>query len=87
MLPKLEGKKFYFHEVIGFDVEDVHLGNIGKIVSINDCAAQPLFEILKDQTEILIPMIDDFIVEIDRANKKVRFGHSGRLGGSVFIDS
>lgn len=70
-LPKLEGKKFYFHEVIGFDVEDVRLGNIGKIVSINDSSAQPLFEIMKGDTEILVPMIDDFIVEIDRANKKV----------------
>lgn len=70
-LPKLEGKKFYFHEVIGFDVEDIRLGNIGKIVSINDSSAQPLFEIMKDDTEILIPMIDAFIVEVDRANKKV----------------
>lgn len=70
-LPKLEGNKFYFHEVIGFDAEDERLGNIGKIVSINDSSAQPLFEILKGETEILIPMIDDFIVKIDRENKKV----------------
>jgi 16S rRNA processing protein RimM len=71
MLPKLEGDKFYFHEVIGFDAEDQRLGNIGKIVSINDSSAQPLFEIMKDDVEILIPMIDDFIVKIDRENKKV----------------
>ncbi|MDV6169383.1 ribosome maturation factor RimM [Flavobacterium sp. DG1-102-2] len=70
-LPKLEGNKFYFHEVIGFDAEDQRLGNIGKIVSINDSSAQPLFEILKGETEILVPMIDDFIVKIDRENKKV----------------
>jgi 16S rRNA processing protein RimM len=70
-LPKLEGDKFYFHEVIGFDAEDQRLGNIGKIVSINDSSAQPLFEILKGETEILVPMIDDFIVKIDRENKKV----------------
>lgn len=70
-LPKLEGDKFYFHEVIGFDAEDERLGNIGKIVSINDSSAQPLFEILKGEIEILIPMIDDFIVKIDRENKKV----------------
>jgi len=70
-LPKLEGNKFYFHEVIGFDAEDERLGNIGKIVSINDSSAQPLFEILKGEVEILIPMIDDFIVKIDRENKKV----------------
>ena len=71
MLPKLEGNKFYFHEVIGFDAEDTRLGVIGKIVSINDSSAQPLFEIKQGDIEILIPMIDDFIVKIDRENKKV----------------
>ncbi len=71
MLPKLEGNKFYFHEVIGFDVVDNRLGNIGKIVSINDSAAQPLFEIENDGVEILIPMIDDFIVEVNREKKTI----------------
>lgn len=71
MLPKLEGNKFYYHEVIGFNVIDTRLGNIGKIVSINDSAAQPLFEIEKDGIEILIPMIDDFIVEVNRTNKSI----------------
>lgn len=71
MLPKLEGDKFYFHEVIGFDAEDERLGVIGTIVSINDSSAQPLFEIKKGETEILVPMIDDFIVKVDRANKKI----------------
>jgi len=71
MLPKLEGNKFYFHEVIGFEVEDKRLGIVGKIVSINDSSAQPLFEVKKGETEILIPMIDHFLVKIDRENKKV----------------
>jgi len=47
------------------------LGNIGKIVSINDNSAQPLFEIKKGDIEILVPMIDDFIVQVDRENKKI----------------
>lgn len=70
-LPKLEGNQFYFHEVIGFEVIDQRLGNIGKIVSINDSTAQPLFEILFDGKEILIPMIDDFIVEVNRKDNKI----------------
>ncbi|HPW97741.1 MAG TPA: ribosome maturation factor RimM [Flavobacterium sp.] len=71
MLPKLEGNKFYFHEVIGFKIEDKRLGIVGEIVSINDTTAQPLFEVLNNGVEILIPMIDHFLLEIDRKNKKV----------------
>jgi 16S rRNA processing protein RimM len=71
MLPKLEGNKFYFHEVIGFEIEDQRLGVFGKIVSINDTSAQPLFEVVNGSVEILVPMIDQFLVKIDRTNKKV----------------
>jgi 16S rRNA processing protein RimM len=71
MLPKLSGNKFYFHEVIGFEVEDQRLGVVGTIQSINDSTAQPLFEVLHGGIEILIPMIDHFLVTIDRDNKKV----------------
>ncbi|WP_348799101.1 ribosome maturation factor RimM [Flavobacterium adhaerens] len=72
MLPKLTGNKFYFHEVIGFEVEDKRLGIVGEIQSVNDSTAQPLFEVLhKDGAEILIPIIDHFLVKIDRENHKV----------------
>lgn len=71
MLPKLTGNKFYFHEVIGFEVEDKRHGLVGEIQSINDTSAQPFFEVLNGDTEILIPMIDHFLVKIDRENKKV----------------
>lgn len=71
MLPKLEGNQFYFHEVIGFEIEDKRLGVFGIIQSINDTTAQPLFEVLNGEVELLIPMIDQFLVEIDRKNKKV----------------
>ncbi len=71
-LPKLEGDKFYFHEVIGFEIEDQRLGFIGVIQSVNDSTAQPLFEVLNGTVELLIPMIDLFLVEIDRPNKKVK---------------
>lgn len=74
-LPKLEGNKFYYHEVIGFEIEDQRVGIFGIIQSINDTSAQPLFEVINTQnrleTEILVPMIDAFLVKIDRENKKV----------------
>lgn len=69
LLPKLEGNKFYYHEVIGFTINDALHGDIGKIVSINDRTAQPLFEVKKGAVELLIPMTDDFIKKVDRKNK------------------
>ena len=71
LLPQLEGNKFYYHEVIGFSMEDLHYGNIGVITGINDQSAQALFEVKKDTTELLIPMIDEFIKQVDRKNKKI----------------
>lgn len=71
MLPKLTGNKFYFHEVIGFEIEDKQKGVFGKIQSINDSTAQPLFEVLNGDVEILVPMIDQFLVKVDRENKKI----------------
>ena len=72
VLPKLSGNKFYYHEVIGFQVEDVHYGAVGKIVGINDSTSQALFEIKNENgNEILIPMADEFIEKIDRAHKKI----------------
>ncbi|MFK7033031.1 ribosome maturation factor RimM [Flavobacterium oreochromis] len=71
MLPTLEGNKFYYHEVIGYKVLDQRLGYIGNIVAINDSAAQPLFEIKKEDIEILVPMIDEFIVELNRNDKTI----------------
>ena len=70
-LPKLEGNKFYFHEVIGFNIEDVNFGEVGIIKGVNDSTAQALFEIEKDGKDILIPVNDQFIVKVDRIKKTI----------------
>lgn len=70
-LPKLEGNKFYFHEVIGFKITDTTFGNIGIIKAINDSTAQALFEVDRNGTEVLIPMNDEFIVEVNRKTKTI----------------
>ena len=71
LLPKLEGNKFYFHEVIGFIIKDVNFGNVGIIKSINDTTSQALFEIDRNGVEILIPINDEFIVEVNRDAKTI----------------
>lgn len=72
-LPKLEGNKFYYHEVIGFDAIDQRLGHFGTIVKISDNGVQALFEIQKGEALILVPLIDAFIVEVNRDNRSILF--------------
>ena len=71
MLPKLEGNQFYYHEIIGFRVVDQRLGDIGTVHSIIENTAQPLFEIYKGDKQILIPMIDEFILQVNRTTKEL----------------
>lgn len=69
LLPTLEGNKFYFHEIIGFKVIDKEKGDIGIIESVIDYPAQPLFSIIFNGKEILIPIIDSVIEKVDRESK------------------
>lgn len=71
LLPKLDGNKFYFHEIIGFKIKDVDFGHVGIIKGINDSTAQALFEIDRNGVEVLIPMNDEFIEKVDRNNKTI----------------
>lgn len=71
-LPKLTGNKFYYHEVINFKVTDTNLGEIGTITKVLDYPTQAIFEITNPQgKEILIPIIDEVIVSVDRENKNI----------------
>jgi 16S rRNA processing protein RimM len=71
LLPKLEGDKFYFHEIINFQLVDENFGHVGIIRGVNDSTAQALFEVDREGIEILIPINDEFIKKIDRVNKNI----------------
>ena len=71
-LPKLEGNKFYYHEVVGFKVITDDDIEVGTIEHVRDTNAQDLFEIKSnDNREILIPVIDEWILKIDRKEKSI----------------
>ena len=69
LLPKLTGNQFYFHEVTGFRVVDSQYGDIGTLQTIIEYPAQPIFQINKEGEEILIPVIDPVIKQVDREHK------------------
>ncbi len=70
-LPQLTGNKFYYHEIFGFEAEDLSFGLIGIIEGVNDSTNQAILEIDRNGSEILIPLIDDFIKSVDREQKKI----------------
>ncbi|MBT8179685.1 MAG: ribosome maturation factor RimM [Eudoraea sp.] len=70
-LPKLEGNKFYYHEITGFSLIDSVHGDIGIIKGVNDSVAQVLIEAEKDGKKLLIPINDDIIQKVDREKKTI----------------
>ncbi len=71
ILPELEGTNFYDHEIVGFEVIDTTYGSIGIMQQVIDLSANPLFQILKDDTEILVPIRDGVVKSIDRTKKTI----------------
>lgn len=70
MLPKLSGKSFYFHEIIGFEVynQEEFIGTVNEVM---DWPGQTVLQIKDGEVEILIPAVDDFIDSIDRSASKL----------------
>ncbi|MCQ2321349.1 MAG: ribosome maturation factor RimM [Bacteroidales bacterium] len=71
MLPKLSGKQFYFHEVIGFALVDAEKGELGPIKEILEYPTQAIIQVFKDGKEVLIPILDEVIQKVDRKEKKL----------------
>lgn len=71
LLPEREGNDFYSHEVVDFVVVDDDKGELGKVHEIIEYPTQSLIQVLKDDKEILIPIHDDIIKEVDREGKKI----------------
>jgi 16S rRNA processing protein RimM len=71
MLPKLSGNKFYHHEILGFNVIDKVHGNIGQISKIFEYPAQSVIQVSQQGIIILIPIIDEIILNVNRNKKEL----------------
>jgi 16S rRNA processing protein RimM len=66
-LPPLSGTKFYYHEVIGWKIEDLTSGlSAGIIKDVLENGPNDLFQLTNDGQEVLIPVAEDWIVKVDR---------------------
>lgn len=71
-LPKLTGNKFYYHEVVGYTVTDEIKGELGTITEVLDYPTQAILEVThSSKKEILIPITDDVIKNVNREEKQI----------------
>lgn len=68
-LPKLEGNRFYYHEIKGFRVIDEEAGELGTVRDVLELPQQALFQIMHQGKEILIPVVDQVIRRVDREHR------------------
>lgn len=71
-LPVLTGKDFYFHEIVGYNFfEQKTMQPLGLIHEIRAEGPNPICIVKNDDQDILIPLVREWIVELDRKNKRL----------------
>lgn len=70
-LKALQENQFYYHEVIGFSLIDQNNQHIGIVKSVNDSTAQHLFVADHNGVSILVPLVDEFILKVDKKAKEI----------------
>jgi 16S rRNA processing protein RimM len=71
LLPELEGNQFYFHEVEGFRCIDTKLGELGEVIRVQESPAQDLLVVEQNGVEILIPILEDTIQNLNRPQREI----------------
>lgn len=70
-LPELKGNQFYYHEVVGFQIVDAEGTAFGIVKEVNDQAAQHYFILDLNGKEVIVPVIKDWILEVNREGKQI----------------
>ncbi len=68
-LEELPEGQFYYHEIIGFQVRDEKLGDLGTVRTVYNLNAQDLVSMDYQGREILIPINDDITPSADKENR------------------
>ncbi len=71
ILPLLPDDQYYFHELVGMQVEDDKNGNVGIAKEVASRAGQDLLIVDKDGKEILIPMVDTILTSVHKSSKVI----------------
>ena len=70
-LPKLSKGQFYYHDIIGYQVVDKQLGQLGTVASVVQLAHQDLITMTYMHAEVLIPITDGIVLHADAQAKEL----------------
>ena len=68
---ELEDNELIWSYFVGFLIKDVNEGEIGKVIDVDDSTINTLFVVDHNDTEVLIPAQEDFIVDLDREKRVI----------------
>jgi 16S rRNA processing protein RimM len=71
VLPEPEEGKFYLHEVLDYQVIDQTKGKLGIVSNVFEGAHQDLIAMLYEGKEVLIPIVDEILLEVNREAKEI----------------
>lgn len=71
VLPQLQGNKFYYHEITGYNVVDTNHGPIGYVEEVLDYPNNALIQLNFNKREILLPIRDEVIHNVDRETRTI----------------
>jgi 16S rRNA processing protein RimM len=79
MVEEMDGDKYFYESYIGFLLHDKELGEIGTIAEVYETPGNDLFGVLYQGEEVLIPINEDFILEMDEEKKIIYVALPGGL--------
>jgi 16S rRNA processing protein RimM len=71
-LPKLKDNQFYYHEIIGYQVDDQSLGLLGIVKEVVSLGAQDVVVMIYQNREVLIPLTEEIIPKVNKKEKVIQ---------------
>jgi 16S rRNA processing protein RimM len=71
LLPELDDDEFYYFKLEGYEVVSTEGEALGKVVQILDNPAHPLLLLKQNKQEVMIPMVDAFVKDLDEENARI----------------
>ena len=79
-MPEIEEDEYYFYQLLGSDVVDENDRPVGQVVDIIETGSSDVLSVFPEdydqeqepEKEIMIPIVQDFIIKLDKKKKLIK---------------